>query len=412
MIRRHETGLVVVGKNVNEWKTTIPLLRREQDHNNVFNSLIGNKRVEKKQIGHYWIYVLKREILILDDVNIDGNIYVINCEIKCERKVRVSTQIFTSNAVISQHLKCRIPPIQWHSKFHYEIPLQLQDLEDIQQQYSQDGSFTDAIIYLEKHLRLSRDAFGLIHPYVAIAYHRLAIAYENDEQYDQAIECNKWALKISLDTFELTHASIISLYNKIELAYHKQMKHEKINKLLHCKLEKIGIWTDAQTQNALENNEDSLNMQLNDFGVNLSGVAWAFDFRAAAYKSQDHFNKAIENYEKAMKIRLDIFGFAHADVITSYSNLGNAYFDKAYYEEAIEYHLKAVEIGRDVFQKQNYNVGASCWDLGLAFEKKGEKSRAYAFFEEAWNTFTAVLGEWNTHTLSAKKKLKKLRKHL
>ncbi|ETO23566.1 hypothetical protein RFI_13614 [Reticulomyxa filosa] len=240
MFERVEQGMIVVAKTISERQSN-----NNNDNTSSFFMQIHDHKVEKKQFGEYWVHVIKGKTIILDNVNIDGNMYVVNCEIQCKTNVHITTQVFvTNNGLVDQHC---VNPIQWNTKFHHDIPLLLQNLQDQSNNCSKNQLFDGAIVYLEKSLEISIDTFGLNHHSVAGLYNNLGNAYQNKQQYNRAVTCYENALHIYLDIFGTVHAHIAnSFYN---------LGNACINK--------------------------------------------------------GEYNKAIESYQKALKLYLEIFGRNH-----------------------------------------------------------------------------------------------------
>ncbi|ETO12030.1 hypothetical protein RFI_25345 [Reticulomyxa filosa] len=271
------------------------------------SSLLNYKQIEKKQIGHYFLYVIKGNVITLDEVSVDGNAYVINCRLQCKRNVCITTQLFvTKNTIVDQKLELSIPsPIQWNTKMHYDIPAQLQDLECEEEKCSEKCLFNTSLLHLQKYLKICADTFGLDHPYVAIAYNLLAITYNDKGEYDTAIQFFEKALDIALKIFGVNYAFVAQLYHNLGISY-------------QCK---------------------------GDEG-------------------------SIECYEKSLKIRME------------------------------------------TFKNANRDIGDSCWNLAIVFNGKGEKEKAYKYYEEAWKRYSALLGECHEETLAAKIRAKELNEEL
>ncbi|ETN98980.1 hypothetical protein RFI_38507 [Reticulomyxa filosa] len=208
--------------NTSEWKNKI----HPNANKNLFYTLINDNNIAKKQIEDYWIYLIKRKLIILDSgIIIDGNIYVVNCKIKLQENVQITNQTFvTQKAIINQQeLKQLIVSIQWNMKIHYHIPVLLQDLEDKKKQCLQENLFDNALIYAQQHLQICIDNFGSNHSFVADSYTFLGIICE---EWDKKIECYNKALKISLHNFGINHPWIANICNRFGNGYDKNKQDE------------------------------------------------------------------------------------------------------------------------------------------------------------------------------------------
>ncbi|ETO35380.1 hypothetical protein RFI_01682, partial [Reticulomyxa filosa] len=345
MMKNNEQGLIVVAKN-KEWKNGTNMSTAQSiDYSFSFLVLINNNKIEKKDFVSYWMYVIKSELIILDDITIDGNLYAVDCTLQCKDKVMITTQLFvTEKCVIDSQLKQCISPIPWNTKMHHDIPLQLQCVEDKAEQCSEDKSFDKAVIHLQEYLQLCIDLFGASHHYVAVAYNLLALAYHDNGQHNQAIEPFKKALKILLDIF----------------------------------------------------------------GANCKFVAQLYHNMGVTYSRKEQYNEATECNEKSLKITLDMFESDHDEIANSYYTLGNTYVYRGYYDEAIRCYESALKILRSRYETPQKSIGDIYWNLAITFEQKGEVQTAYKNYEDSWKICSIVLGNWHHQTLQAKKQARKL----
>ncbi|ETN97422.1 hypothetical protein RFI_40108, partial [Reticulomyxa filosa] len=211
MTQNHEQGLVVVAFDTPEWKKTMTIV-----HN-----------VVKKEFKRYWVYAIKSKLIILNDIRIDGNVYVINCELQCKQNVNITTQLFiTENAIVDPQLKQSFSPIQWNTKIHYNIPAILQDLENKDEACLERLLYDDSIFYLKQYLQICIDTFGLSHPYIVIAYRMLGLTYDDKGQYDIAIEFYEKALKIMVDIFGINYVLVAQLYHNLGTSYDNKRQYE------------------------------------------------------------------------------------------------------------------------------------------------------------------------------------------
>ncbi|ETO17962.1 hypothetical protein RFI_19340 [Reticulomyxa filosa] len=357
MLKKKEQGLIIVVTNSSQFQ------------------------YYKKYFGEYLLYIIKCNMIIFKNINIDGNVYSVNCEIQCQGdNINVTTQLFvTNNTIITSQLKNLISPIQWDTNIHCNIPVQLQEFEDQKEKCYDLKQFDTAIFHLEKHLRISIDTFGINHPYVAIAYNLLGFTYDDKGQYDEAIDYYEKSLNIVLGLFGVNCAFVAALKNDESIAY-----YEKVLQIRLC-ISK----------------------------TNQADIAQSYNNLGHAYSDNGSYHKATEYYENALNIYLSMFGTNHPDVADSYTLLGIVSKNKGEFDKTIELYDIALKIRREIFGSANKTVGDSCWNLGLAFERKGQNEIACKYYLEAWKIYSMFLGEWNEETLEAKQKIKKaLRKRV
>ncbi|ETO10596.1 hypothetical protein RFI_26781 [Reticulomyxa filosa] len=431
MRNKNEIGLVIVAKNTYEWKTMININSNKINDNSLplFSMLINDNTIEKKLFGEYWLYVIKRKLIIFDEINIDGNIYVIDCEFQYKSNFKNLQQIFvTKNAIIDQQLKKSIKIIQWDVKLHHDIPIQLQDFEDKEKICTTEKNFNDSLIYLQKYLQLAINTFGLKHPYVAIAYNMIGIVHYYKKDFINAMEFYEKSLKIIIDNFGENYAFVSQLYHNIAIVYEDKNDFNKAfeyhenalnirSKLFgdnhngvadSCDYYGNALCDNGNYSKAIEFYQKALKIKLDIFGINDENVGNLYNNLGFAHEKLTKNEKAIECYETALKIRLAIFGTNHIEVAKVYSNLGNIYDEEEKYEQSIRCYEQSLNIRKFLFGNINRSVGVAYWNLGYAFKRKGEKKTACKYYENAWKVYTLLQGEWNSETISAKENVKQL----
>ncbi|ETO27015.1 hypothetical protein RFI_10115 [Reticulomyxa filosa] len=457
MMDGNEQGLIVVAYNTPEWKGA-------RDNPFSFVTLMNKDNVIKKQFGSYWLYATKSELVILEDIYVDGNIYESNCKLVCKENVNITIQIFVmTKSVIDQQLQQLFSFVQWDTKIHHDIPIQLQELEEKKEECLAKELLDDSIVHLQKYLQLCIDTFGCNHPYVAISYNLLGITYFDKKQQDESIEIFEKALKIVLNNFGNNCNIITLLYNNLggayadknqydeAIAYHqkaltiescndgdiattyyclghtyrKQSEHNKAiefyEKALAIKLKLFGdfheeianlyynlasVYQDTTQYNkAIQLYEKALLIKLKVFGASHGSVADLYYDLASVYQDAMEYENAIEYNQKALNIELVLFGKNNSKVADSYNNLGSCYEDIEQNTEAIECYKQALQIKKEIFKGPNKSIGDSLWNLGRVFNKIGETQASCKYFEESWKTYHIVFGEWDRLTVESKKRV-------
>ncbi|ETO32221.1 hypothetical protein RFI_04898 [Reticulomyxa filosa] len=236
-------------------------------------------------IGKLWIAYNKKKLIIANEINVDGNVYAINCEIQCKGNIKITTQLFVTDNVIidSQLSKQCIQPIQWNKKIHHDILVQIQDLQNDANDGLASGSDT-AIAYLQQAITICVDNFGPVHSYVANSYNNLGIAYYR-LQDDKAIECYEKSLQITLDIFGLNHAWTANLYNNLGLIYSNN-DHDR----------------------AIECFENALKIRLHIFGDNHPFIEDSYRRLGLICRNCKQYKQSIQWYQKLLEIRKEIYG--------------------------------------------------------------------------------------------------------
>ncbi|ETO29947.1 hypothetical protein RFI_07175 [Reticulomyxa filosa] len=131
----------------------------------------------------------------------------------------------TRDSIIDWPLNQCVSSIQWNTKVHYDIPFQLQDLQDkannclekgllanhawvgsiynnLGSAYNTKGQHDVAITYHEQSLQIRIHIFGIHHVDVAASYHNLGTAYSRKGVYDKAIEYYEQSLQMKKQLFK------------------------------------------------------------------------------------------------------------------------------------------------------------------------------------------------------------------
>ncbi|ETO19245.1 hypothetical protein RFI_17989 [Reticulomyxa filosa] len=211
MVKKNEQGIIIIAKNI--YKTKHIKHDYNVNNENSLIALINNKNVEKRQFRDYWLYIIKKKLIVLNNITIDGNMYVINCEIECKKDINITTQLFiTKDTIINQQLKQIILPIEWDTKLHHDIPLQLQNLNDKGEKYSDEGHFDEAVLYLQNALQICSSTFGPYHPYVGDLQNNLGIIYRKQGHYHKSIMWYEKGLEIRIQNFGRVNRVIADSY--------------------------------------------------------------------------------------------------------------------------------------------------------------------------------------------------------
>ncbi|ETO19104.1 hypothetical protein RFI_18138 [Reticulomyxa filosa] len=132
MIKIKEQGLIVVISNTSQWDKISHEDTNKINEDTSFSNFIKSGRADKQVFGEYCLYVIKNKVVVLDDINIDGNAYAVGCEIQCKGNANITMELFvTKDATIDPKLARLVPPIQWNTALHYDIFTKLQILDDV-----------------------------------------------------------------------------------------------------------------------------------------------------------------------------------------------------------------------------------------------------------------------------------------
>ncbi|ETO27817.1 hypothetical protein RFI_09314, partial [Reticulomyxa filosa] len=173
-------------------------LAEHKDSASSLLKLLCQHKTKKKRFGGYWMYVIKCKFVVLHEINIDGNVYVVNCKIQCEGSVNITTQLFvTKDAIVDEMLRQSTSFIPWDTNIHHDIPLQLEQLENKEKQCLYEGYADDALLYAQTHFQMAVHTFGFEHPIVSGSCAMLGNCHFYKREYDKHDACHAMALEIN-----------------------------------------------------------------------------------------------------------------------------------------------------------------------------------------------------------------------
>ncbi|ETO02220.1 hypothetical protein RFI_35216 [Reticulomyxa filosa] len=303
-----------------------------------------NNDIQKLELRDYWVYIIKSRLIILEEITIDGNVYAIQCEIQCKENVNITTQLFVTSQSIID-------------------PLLTSSISPIQWNKKIHHDIPIQFQYLENR---------------ANSCTQMACA-------GNAIVHLQNCLHLSIQTFGNHHPYVANAYSNLGSAYRDKECHNK----------------------AIECHEVALKISLDVFGINHAWTANLYDHLGVSYRNNGEYGKAIDCHRKALNIRLEVFKDNYSWIVYSYNFLEKAHSMKGD-GKIIEINEELLKITKKLFGKWDMDVGGLLWKLGLKLEKKKEYKRAYKYYEEAWEVYTVLLGEWNIITRSTKQRMLKL----
>ncbi|ETO33309.1 hypothetical protein RFI_03799 [Reticulomyxa filosa] len=295
MIKNNEQGLVVVVNNTNLWQIAISKSSVTLNDNSIsLRVLINNGKAETQSFGEYCLYVLKSKMIQLNEINIDGNVYAVNCEIQCKGKdVKITTYLFVANAIVHPQLTQSISPISWNTKVHHDILVHVQDLEDKAEMCSSQMDLNDAISSLQEALKFSIDNIGANHPYIAILYCCFAKIYHRYMNYDKAIKYYKKAQTVFSKAFGEMHLHVGNTLYNLGNIYCNKGDYDK----------------------TIECYQHSLKIRKEILKINDTFIGSCYWNLASISEQYGDINKAQGYYEEAWKTNSALFGEWNEDTL-------------------------------------------------------------------------------------------------
>ena len=280
------------------------------------------------------------------------------------------------------------------------------------------GDYRNAIPFLEKALKIDRNAYGENLPDVAIHLNNLGAAWKSLGRYNKAIDYFEKALAIDRSTFGERHPRIGARLNNLGATWRSLSKYKK----------------------AVDYFQNGLTVVENDFGnddtmvvIHLGSSSNAWKSSGTYNKSINYFNKALEIFEKAddeqicyiaaclnnlgaqwhlsgnYKRAVDYFEKALATfektdgehvvtyISTCLNNLGKAWHCLGQHNTAIDYLEKALVIVRNEYHEEHIHAGHCLSNLGDVWHSLGDYNRAFEHFEGALVIFKKACHERHTN---------------
>jgi len=194
------------------------------------------------------------------------------------------------------------------------------------------------------------------------------------DDYDTALRHYRIALEMDLDAFGEEFSGLATDYLNIGFTYHLMGRYRK----------------------SLEEYEKALEVSLDMLGSDHATTAQCYHNMGIAYRALLDNTRALEYFRKALDIRLRIFGTKHPRVAYSYQDIAGVYTLAGDYEVAIDYYMKARDILVSVFGDSNPEVADLYEDMGWVYVNRGspgDYTMAFEYFTRAKDILEKVKGK-------------------
>jgi tetratricopeptide (TPR) repeat protein len=194
-------------------------------------------------------------------------------------------------------------------------------------------------------------------------YHQIALAKDEQGEYEEAITFYDKAIEIYKKTLPLNDLSFASTYNNIGNVYRNMGDYPK----------------------ALSSYEKAHEIKQQSLPPNHPDLAGSYNNMGIVHKNMGDYPKALSSHEKALEIRKQSLPPNHPDLAGSYNNIGAVYGNMGDYSTALSYLEKDLEINQKSLPPNHPDLAMSYNNIGLLYEKKGDYSKARSFYERAVN---------------------------
>jgi len=260
---------------------------------------------------------------------------------------------------------------------HIEYQDLLMEINPVIQQaemYFESNQYKKAIeyynIYIQQH---SQDKKSIN---LALAYHNLAYAYENQGEYNKALENIFKGLKMYKSCKERDANGLSPYYENIGVIYQSLGEYKESLKYL----------------------EKDLKIIISAKGEIHRNVAAAYNCMGTVYFRQGEVKKSLECFEKALEINKELYESAHPNIASSYNNIGNIYQARGELNKALGCFEKALEITKSLYGDNHPEVADYYNNIGEIWTLKGEYKEALEYTSKALKIMRSFNGENHPHT--------------
>ncbi|MBW4508197.1 MAG: tetratricopeptide repeat protein [Scytonematopsis contorta HA4267-MV1] len=253
--------------------------------------------------------------------------------------------------------------------------------------YKGQGSYKQALFWLEQSLSVTQERLGEQHPDVANSLNNLALLYTSQGHYSEAETLYIKALDARKHLVGEQHLDVATSLNNLALLYHSQRRYSEAEPL-YIK---------------------ALDMRKRLLGEQHSDVATTLNNLAGLYKSQGCYSQAEPLYIQALGMKKRLLGEQHPDVATSLNNLAVLYKSQGCYSQAEPLYIQALDMRKRLLGEQHPDVATSLNNLALLYTSQGRYREAEPLCILALDIFEIKLGHNHPNTITCRENLASLR---
>ena len=283
------------------------------------------------------------------------------------------------------------------------------------------GEYQNAVVILEKNIKLYEKELGKDHLDTAASYNNLAGVYESQGRYEEAEGLYKKAMKIREELLGQRDTNTAESYNNLAGVYASQVRYEEAEGLYKKAIricEKLlgerhldtaasynnlaGVYeSQGRYEEAKDLYKRAMKISEELLGERHPETAKSYNNLAGAYASQGRYEEAEGLYKKAMKIREKLLGERHPDTATSYNNLAGVYASQGRYEKAKGLNKKAIKIREELLGERHPDTATSYNNLAYVYESQGRYEEAEGLYKKALKIREELLGERHPDTATS-----------
>ncbi|MBN1619920.1 tetratricopeptide repeat protein [candidate division WOR-3 bacterium] len=241
------------------------------------------------------------------------------------------------------------------------------------------GELKEAIIYLDRAVRLAKEEGFVEDHSLAHALNNLGVAYYYLGDYEKSAFFNFGALDVFTKIYGTKNNEVAFLMSNIGGLLNKMKKYEEARKYLIRAADiyrKIGM---------------SLHSDAIRVYVNLGYTHF----------SRKNYRQAADCYRRVIKLSKAGTEGENMDVAVSYSFLGKIEIEKNNYDNASEYFKKSLRIFNKTCGKDSIYTAYVYGSMAQIFLYKSEKAKSLKFSERSYLLFRKTLGDENEDSVFA-----------
>jgi tetratricopeptide (TPR) repeat protein len=194
----------------------------------------------------------------------------------------------------------------------------------------------------------------------ASIYHQIALAKDNQGEYEEAIKFYGKTIEIYKKTLPSNHLSFAGTYGNIGTVYGKK----------------------GDCPKALSSYEKALEIRKQSLPPNHSHFAISYNNIGIEYRNMGDYSKALSSYEKAIEIQKQSLPPNHPQLAVSYNNIGIVYNSMGDYPKALPYYEKALEIRKQSLPPNHPHLATSYNNIGIVHYSMGDYLKALPYYEK------------------------------
>ena len=230
--------------------------------------------------------------------------------------------------------------------------------------------YQEALDFYKKILILTEAQDSLITPIIITTENNIGNSYYLLGLYDEALIWLEKSLKHSKDLYGEKHTSVSSSLSNIGAIY---MRRKEIDK-------------------AIDMVSEVLNIDKYICGDKGAKLIVDYNNLAKLLCDKKLYDAALEQYNKAMELCRLYYNDSHPYWGALYGNMATLYVEQEKYPQGIAYFEKALKIRIEQFGEQSVSVANIFNNMGIAYYRMEEKTKAMEYLEKAHQIFENKLG--------------------